>query len=208
MKLFELVHFCGQLPPASRRLIVLISDFLIFYLGFFFAELIIYKSLIYFANLSVVLSSFILPATSIFFIYAFGIYRNKTKFITAKIIPNILFVSFLSSLILFVFDWFFNHAAESKSLVYFYLVTSMLIALRFSVREILNFEYNLSKKNVVIYGAGKIGRQILNAYRFSEEYEPIAIIDNEPALAGKLVSGLPVYKEEDVHFLKKKHDTW
>ena len=95
MKLFELVHFCGQLPSLSRRLIILCSDFLIFYLGVFLAELIIYKSWIYFANLSVVLYSLILPSTSIFFIYLFSIYRNKTKFITAKIIPNILFVSFL-----------------------------------------------------------------------------------------------------------------
>ena len=106
MKLFELVHFCGQLPSRSRRLIILCSDFLISYLGFFLAELIIYKSWIYFANLSVVLYSLILPSTCIFFIYVFGIYRNKTKFITAKIIPNILFVSFLSALILFVFDWY------------------------------------------------------------------------------------------------------
>jgi len=208
MKLFELVHFCGQLPSRSRRLIILCSDFLISYLGFFLAELIIYKSWIYFANLWVVLSSLILPSTSIFFIYAFGIYRNKTKFITAKIIPNILFVSFLSSLILFVFDWFFNHAAESKSLVYFYLVSSMLIALRLAAREALNLDSSASKQNVVIYGTGKVGQQILNAYQFSKKYQPIAIIDNDPSLAGKLVSGLPVYKEEDARFLKKKYDNF
>ena len=208
MKLFKLMHFLEHLPSRNRRSIILFFDFLIFYLGFFLAEIIIYKSWNYFANLSVILTSLILPTSSVVLIYFFGIYRNKTKFITAKIIPNILIISFLSSLILFVFDSFFNHAAESKSLVYFYLVISMLIAFRFAAREALNFNINTSKENVVIYGAGKVGQQILNAYRFSEKYEPIAIIDNDPSLAQKIVSGLPVYKVEDIFDLKNKYDNF
>ena len=206
MKIFKLMHFLEHLPSRNRRSIILFIDFLIFYLGSFFAEIVIYKSWDYFADLTVALSTLILPASSVLLVYFFGIYRNKTKFITAKIIPKILFVSFLSSLILFVFDSFFNHAAESKSIVYFYLVISMLTAFRFAAREVLNFDINTSKENVAIYGAGKVGQQILNAYQFSEKYQPIAIIDNDPALKQKLVSGLPVYKVEDAFVLKKKYD--
>ena len=84
----------------------------------------------------------------------------------------------------------------------------MLIAFRFAAREALNFNINTSKENVVIYGAGKVGQQILNAYRFSEKYEPIAIIDNDPSLAQKIVSGLPVYKVEDIFDLKKKYENF
>ena len=106
MKILKLMHFLEHLPSRNRRLIILFTDFLIFYLGSFLAEIVIYKSWYYFANLTVILSTLILPTSSVLLIYFFGIYRNKTKFITAKIIPKILFVSFLSSLILFIFDSF------------------------------------------------------------------------------------------------------
>ena len=208
MKLFKLMHLLEHLPSRNRRSIILFIDFLIFYLGSFLAEIVIYKSWDYFTNLTVVLYMLILSTLSVLLIYFFGIYRNKTKFITAKIIPKLLVISFLSSTILFVFDSFLNHAAESKSLVYFYLVISMLIAFRFAAREVLNFDINTSKENVVIYGAGKVGQQILNAYQYSEKYQPIAIIDNDPALQQKLVSGLPVYKVEDTFVLKKKYDNF
>ena len=208
MKLFELMHFLEHLPSRYRRSIILFFDFLIFYLGSFLAEIVIYKSWDYFANLTVALYMSILSTASVLLIYIFGIYRNKTKFITAKIIPKLLVISFLSSTILFVFDSFLNHAAESKSLVYFYLVISMLIAFRFAAREVLNFDINTSKENVVIYGAGKVGQQILNAYQYSEKYQPIAIIDNDPTLQQKLVSGLPVYQIKDTFLLKKKYDNF
>ena len=49
----------------------------------------------------------------------------------------------------------------------------------------VNFNINTSKENVVIYGAGKVGQQILNAYQYSEKYQPIAIIDNDLSLSAK-----------------------
>ena len=106
MKLFELMHFLEHLPSRYRRSIILFFDFLIFYLGSFLAEIVIYKSWDYFANLTVALYMSILSTASVLLIYIFGIYRNKTKFITAKIIPKLLVISFLSSTILFVFDSF------------------------------------------------------------------------------------------------------
>jgi len=49
------------------------------------------------------------------------------------------------------------------------------------------------KHNVVIYGAGSSGVQLANALGFSQEYRPVAFLDDDPHLQGRQVNALPVY---------------
>lgn len=50
------------------------------------------------------------------------------------------------------------------------------------------------RRNVVIYGAGNAGVELLHALRRSREYRPIGFIDDQPGLIGQHVSGVKVYK--------------
>ena len=50
------------------------------------------------------------------------------------------------------------------------------------------------RRNVVIYGAGASGVQLLNALRRTREYRPVGFIDDQESLIGQTISGLKVYK--------------
>ncbi len=49
------------------------------------------------------------------------------------------------------------------------------------------------RPNVIIYGAGAAGNQLLHALRIGREMKPVAFIDDNPELAGRLLAGLPVH---------------
>jgi FlaA1/EpsC-like NDP-sugar epimerase len=50
------------------------------------------------------------------------------------------------------------------------------------------------RKNVIIYGAGTIGIQLLRALNETGQYNMVAFIDNNPSLAGQVVHGVTVLR--------------
>ena len=55
----------------------------------------------------------------------------------------------------------------------------------------VNFD---ERKNVIIYGAGTIGIQLLRALNETGHYNMVAFIDNNPSLAGQVVHGVKVLR--------------
>ena len=204
MNFVEVLNKFGMLPAKVNRLLILISDLLVFLFSFIVCGVLLQNSLNYFYQFPIIFSSLLVSILSIGAAYYLNVYRNKTKYLTVKIIPSVVLVAFVSTIFLLLNDWFFDYISISKLILYFLLVSSLLIALRFGAREIFRINSNKLKQKVVIYGAGQIGQQILNAYRFTDEYEPVAIIDDDPSLVGKLIGGLPVYSEREVEALKQK----
>ncbi len=54
------------------------------------------------------------------------------------------------------------------------------------------------RKNVIIYGAGPIGIQLLRALAETGNYKTVAFIDANPSLAGQLVHGVKVLRPEKI----------
>jgi len=61
-------------------------------------------------------------------------------------------------------------------------------------------------KNVLIYGAGPTGVQLLEELRRSGTYEPIGFIDMSPTLWGMYVAGLKVYRPERLPAIVQRKD--
>jgi FlaA1/EpsC-like NDP-sugar epimerase len=53
-------------------------------------------------------------------------------------------------------------------------------------------------KNVLIYGAGESGRQLLNALFHGREYRVVAFVDDNPSLQGSVIAGLPVLSPQNL----------
>ena len=60
--------------------------------------------------------------------------------------------------------------------------------------------------NVLIYGAGTTGVQLLEALRRAGTYEPIGFIDMNPTLWGMYVAGLKVYRPERLPTIVQRKD--
>jgi FlaA1/EpsC-like NDP-sugar epimerase len=54
------------------------------------------------------------------------------------------------------------------------------------------------RKNVIIYGAGAIGIQLMRALAETSNYKTVAFIDSNPSLAGQLVHGVKVVRPEKI----------
>lgn len=54
------------------------------------------------------------------------------------------------------------------------------------------------RKNVIIYGAGPIGIQLLRALNETSQYRTVAFIDANPSLAGQMVHGVKVVRPEKI----------
>jgi UDP-N-acetylglucosamine 4,6-dehydratase len=70
----------------------------------------------------------------------------------------------------------------------------------FTAGKVMTFEF--LERNpatpAAIYGAGDAGNQLLASIRVGRLYRPVAFIDDNPALTGRQVSGLPVYSGEQI----------
>src|SRR5690606_4885053 len=59
---------------------------------------------------------------------------------------------------------------------------------------------------VVIYGAGAAGNQLLMALRLGHGRHPVAFIDDNPELAGRVIAGLPVHGIAELEqLIERKH---
>ncbi len=61
-------------------------------------------------------------------------------------------------------------------------------------------------RNVLIYGAGATGVQLLDALRRASSYVPVGFVDQNPTLWGQYVGGLKVFRPERLAGLVQRHD--
>jgi FlaA1/EpsC-like NDP-sugar epimerase len=63
-----------------------------------------------------------------------------------------------------------------------------------------------TSKNVIVYGAGSAGRQLVVALSHSSEYNPVAFIDDLPEIHNNLINGIEVFSPSNFEKLIKSKD--
>ena len=56
-------------------------------------------------------------------------------------------------------------------------------------------------KNVLVYGAGSAGIQLATALSYSQELNPVAFVDDEPALSNHQIIGIKVYSSSELEHI-------
>lgn len=77
---------------------------------------------------------------------------------------------------------------------------------RLVVRAYYQSKIRSSSENVVIYGAGQSGRQLLHALQHGEQYHPVVFVDDETRLHRSVINGLHVTPPEDLEKLIERHN--
>jgi len=140
----------------------------------------------------------------------FGMYRAVMRFLGNDALVSIFKAVSLASLMLgVVIYWYSNHQTlVPRSIIfnYWWLMLVMAGGLRLAVRQYFIGDWagaGLSMPfvtrasdlpKVAIYGAGAAGNQLVAALRMSRVMVPVAFIDDDPGIANRVISGLPVYK--------------
>ena len=198
-----------SLNRYSKRSIAVVTDIglciLCTWLAFFIRleKLILFKDFNFYPALISIL-------IAIPILWLFGIYRTFFRYTSLSIIFSILFSSIVYGLLYFLAIGVYGIQGVPRSigvlqpiLLFFAILTS-----RLSIKYILDSSYNmmdksLNKKNVLIYGAGESGRQLVVALENSPEFRVVGYLDDNKDLHRQYLLGKKIYSLDNLEILLK-----
>ena len=149
--------------------------------------------------LAVVIS--ILIAIPIFWLI--GLYKTIFRFAGSSIIFTILMATFAYSLLYFAVISIYGIQGIPRSIgiiqpILLFLVIS---ASRLSVKFLFlnHFKKSKNKTNLLIYGAGSAGRQLLTSLENNLEMKVVGFIDDDPKLHRQIILGQKIYDPRDIY---------
>ena len=145
------------------------------------------------------------------FIY-FGLYRAIIRFIGFKALWSIIQAVTLYAILWGVICFIAEGIPSSVIVIHWLLAVITISGSRMFARwlfsTIVNDESDLGSSNVVIYGAGSAGRQLSIALTQSNEYKPVAFIDDKRELHHHSINGIEIFSQDDLeHLIKQKKIT-
>ena len=128
-----------------------------------------------------------------------GAYRAVFRFISPGLLLRSSVGILLASALLTGLDLAFVAPRISIYTVVIFasLALVYIMASRALVREWLYFRGG-NKERVIVYGAGNAGAQLVRSLRESGQHSPVAFVDADPALWGRAISGVTVYRPGDL----------
>ncbi|MFN2328109.1 MAG: polysaccharide biosynthesis protein [Chromatocurvus sp.] len=146
-----------------------------------------------------------LVASAIIFL-RLGLYRAVIRFMGQQAIWAIITAASYSTLVLGA-AVFFTRADVPRALpfVYWALIMFSIGGSRLVVRAYYQSKLRSSSKNVLIYGAGESGRQLLTALHHGEQYRVVAFVDDDPQSQHSVINGLQVVNPRDIERLIQEH---
>ena len=201
-----------SLPRYSKRIIAMFSDLalciLCTWLAFFLRldELILFKDFNFYpAILSVVI------ALPIFWL--FGLYRTIFRYTSLSIILTISASISIYGLLYFLVISVYGIEGVPRSIGVLQpmLLLFAIICLRLVVKYLLLSSYSFkkktsNKKNVLIYGAGDAGRQLIIALENSIEFKIVGFLDDNSELHRQVLLGQKIYSPHNLEKLIRKKD--
>lgn len=146
----------------------------------------------------------VLPATLLIFV-RLGFYRAVIRYISAKAIETIAIGVAFSALTLFAVSQIFGlPIPRSVPAIYALLAFVSIGGVRFALRALVERQKFRTKENVVIYGAGESGRQLLTALTNGPEFAVVGFVDDSKDLQRQEVSGVRVASPNQLSNLVKK----
>ena len=147
-----------------------------------------------------------LAATSIIFLRQ-GLYRAVIRYMGQQAIWAIITAVSYSTLVLGA-SVFFTQADVPRSMPFIYWALAMLGVggSRLIVRAYYQTKLRSLTKNVIIYGAGESGRQLLTALHHGDQYRVVAFVDDDVRLQRAVINGLRVAAPESMEELIKEHN--
>ncbi len=136
-----------------------------------------------------------------------GLYRAVIRFMGQQAIWAIIKAAGYSTLILGATVFLARaEVPRSTPFIYWVLLLVGIGGTRLVVRAYYQSKLRAQSENVIIYGAGQSGRQLLHALHHVEQYHPVVFVDDDRYLQRSVINGLQVARPEDIEQLIVQHD--
>ena len=141
-----------------------------------------------------------LPTTTIIGILIYistGQYNSLSRYQSSDLIYKLSARNFLILILSSLFGITFELTSPTFSnwVLVWFLINIMTISFRLLLRDFLfsiSFLKKRTKPEVVIYGAGDAGIQLLSAFRITQRFNVKAFIDDNPDLFNRYIYGVPI----------------
>ena len=199
----------SSLNKYSKRIIAIILDSSLCVLCTWFAFFIRLEEIILFKNfdffpvfLSIVI---VIPV-----FWLFGLYRTIIRYTNISIVLNILISTSLYGLIFFLVIGVYGIQGVPRSigviqplLLFFAVLSSRILAKYLIVNNFRTSDKLSNKKNVLIYGAGEAGRQLLSSLENSLEYNVEGFLDDNVQLHRRVLLDKTIFPLSNLNKLIK-----
>lgn len=146
----------------------------------------------------------VLPFT-IFLFIRFGLYRAVLRYISSRSLQTIGYCVFVSSVTMYLTDQvLILPVPRSVPIIYMFLLFCAVGGSRFLWRALYLLRTKKQKDCVVIYGAGKTGRQLLDSIRYADDYNVVGFLDDNKRLHGQVMGSVKIYNPDSLATLKEK----
>jgi FlaA1/EpsC-like NDP-sugar epimerase len=158
----------------------------------------------------------IAPILTIPILAKFGLYRAVMRYVGYQALVTMASAITVSATVLAAIILIHQHPPamipRSTVVIYWLLCMMFVISTRFIMRQYFRSRpsgihpfsngrdtgHPVQRLHVAVYGAGEAGNQLLMALRQGNERQAVAFIDDDPALAGRVIAGLPVFDPNDL----------
>lgn len=195
-----------SLPRTTKKAMFVIHDVLLIAFTFWLSIALRLDLSLEWKNMSFWgLLAISVPVT-IFAFVRLGLYRAVLRYFGNQVLMTCLLGSLVSVLVL-VLSAFFLHISLPRSIpvMFFLLLFASLVGSRWVFRAWLQSGDSHEHIPVIIYGAGESGRQLLEAIRQVNEYQPVAFVDDDPRLQKVTIKSLTVYSPTRISHLVANH---
>lgn len=136
-----------------------------------------------------------------------GLYRWMVRYVSAQTLLVIFKALLVSALVLATAILLLDAGLPRSTPLLYALIGTLLVAgSRFMAQRLLREREDGRRIPVVIYGAGSAGHQIGLALHQGNTYRPVAYVDDNPAMQGRMAYGLRVHSPRELPRLVEEHD--
>jgi len=193
-----------NLPRYAKRIIAIVTDMGLCILCTWLA---FYLRLEKFININditifaVIISIFL--AIPIYWLS--GMYKTMFRFTDSSIILTVFVATFVYSLLYFAVIGIYGIKGIPRSIgiiqpiLLFIIISSSRVTVKYLFTSSAGNSKN--KKNVLIYGAGSAGRQLLSSFENNLEMNVIGFLDDNPQFHKQIILGQTVYNPQKINKL-------
>ena len=210
----RIAKFLLSLPRSIKRSILILADFIMSAVCLFFAIAARYGYIDHHVSLLVLSLSALVPVLCL---YAIGFYNGVARGFFDAMMGSVLQLFFVLIIIAQTILYFklLPNVPRAVPILYLFLFFIWLWNSRLTIRELLTRLQGKNQRrikneddydNVVIYGAGEAGRDLLEGLRNSHKYNVVAYVDDDPQLTGAYLLGKKIYPADELVSLVEELD--
>ncbi len=202
-----------NLPRSFKRIILMLADFMISMVCLFFAIAARYGYIDRHISMPALAFYALLPVIGL---YIIGFYKGVARSFFDAMMGNVLQL-FLVLIVIAQAVLYFGllpGMPRAVPIIYLFLFFIWLWNSRLTIRELLarwlgqrpQRQLNDDSDNVIIYGAGEAGKELLEGLRNSHKYNVVAFVDDDAQLTGAYVLGKRIYGADELVKVVSKLD--